>query len=369
MRAYLGNAARWFGCRLRADAVLYVGIAVYTLAGLNAMRATETEHLAAYAPYTQKWVSLFLLFFPFMALAIDSSSVIHRFDRRRRIAFSRTFSPRRVAYLAAGTLLGLSLYFFQGKFTSLKNAMFAWNGGFLYDRTQADLDRLIHFGVAPWRLIEPLIANDAIFSVIEFNYDKVYFILSFSALYFVMTSPRAERFRTHYVAVFMLAWIVVGNALAGLFLSAGPAYYGFVTGDTGRFAELLGYIQRDGGLNTAATYQKYLWELHQAGRAEFASGISAFPSVHVAMAAVNMFFAFDVSRRLGIVMTAYTVIIMISSVALGWHYAIDGYVAVLAVAMLYFGLRFLRGDAFRTMAPASSEKPGAPSPAGAFRVS
>jgi hypothetical protein len=182
--------------------------------------------------------------------------------------------------------------------------------------------------------------NLVVLRVVEVNYDMMWFIVCFGALYWVATSRRANALRTRYCYCFFLTWIIVGNIVAGTFLSAGPAFYGFVTGDTRRFATLTQFLRSTAGdLYSAADSQSYLWMLHQRGLAGFGSGISAFPSMHVALVAMNVCFAFEASRRLGLVALGYLVIIMLSSTYLGWHYGIDGYAAVLLSVLLYWALR------------------------------
>ena len=347
--------------RLSSDVVIYVFIALYTVAGLGAMYATGTSNLAAYMPYLSKWIFLFLITFPALTVLFDTVAAVHRFDNRRKLVFSRVFGPKRVVHLVSGMLLGMTLIFFQGTFTSLKNAMFQWNGSFRYDELHATIDNWLHFGHDPWRFVEPLIANDTVLYLMEFNYNRIYFTICFSTLFFIMTSPKANKYRLHYVICFMLSWIVIGNILAGIFLSAGPAYYGLVTGDEMRFAPLLAHLQ-DGVGNNDSTIriQSYLWDQHVAGTPKFATGISAFPSVHVALISMNALFAFEVSRRLGWIMVLYATTIFLSSIALGWHYAIDGYVSVVVVAAVYYGLgallrskRFIDGGALLQTAPVS----------------
>lgn len=366
MTGAAARLVRTFTARLLADRFILALIAVYSVGGVALMTSTGAEDAIAYKPYLDKWITLFLYMFPFCAIMFDSLNVIHRFDTRRKLAFSRAFSSRRMGHLLAGTVMAMSLYFFQGTFTSIKNSMFLWNGSFHYDEVHAAIDNWLHFGNDPWLLVKPLVANDTLRGITEASYNMVYFTLCFSILYFVMTSPKADKLRTHYVACFMLSWIIVGNVLAGLFLSAGPAYYGHITGDEGRFAELLAYLQQGvDGRHSAADYQQYLWIHHESGTPGLGTGISAFPSVHVALISLNAFFAFEVGRKVGIAMAIYAAYILASSVALGWHYAIDGYVSVIVVAALYYGLKpFLRRDAFVTKhAPAAAkESRGATTP-------
>jgi hypothetical protein len=324
---------------LRADAGLYLAIAVYALVGLSVLHVAGAVDRAAYAIYVNRGLIMFGIIMPFIALAVDVSWSIHRFDRRRGLVFSRVFSPTRLAHFAAGLCLMQAMTIFFGTFTSLKNAFPLFHGGFPYDTLHADIDATLHGGVDPWRLIQPLWGSDLMRFVVEWNYNVLWFILCYGALFFIVTSPRARHIRARYVLSFMLVWILVGNLLAGWFLSAGPAFYGFVTGDAVRFAEQLEFLARSAGAsNSAASYQTYLWSAQEAGLTGLGTGISAFPSVHVALISLNAFFLYAYSRRLGIAAFVYVAFVLVSSVYLAWHYAIDGYVAIALAALVYFGL-------------------------------
>ena len=322
--------------RVVQDAPLYALIAVYTLAGLAFIHVLGAWDRTAYAIYVDRWVLTFGLLMPLVAILFDGSLVIHRFDRRRGLAFKRVFSAKRLSCLFAGVMLLLAMILFQGTFTSVKNALPLWQGGFPHDRIQADIDAWLHFGIDPWRLLFAFAQDARVLAFVEWNYNVVWFVLCFGTLFFVATSPRTQAIRARYILCFMLAWIVCGNLFAGPFLSAGPAYYGFVTGDEARFAEQMAFlVASEGFRHSAVSYQDYLWQLYEAGETGFGSGISAFPSVHVALIALNVLFAFEYSRRLGWLATAYLVLIIASSVYLAWHYAIDGYASVAIVAVIY----------------------------------
>ena len=59
-----------------------------------------------------------------------------------------------------------------------------------------------------------------------------------------------------------------------------------------------------------------------------ALGISAMPSMHNASAVLFALAFRQVSKRLGWFFAAYAAVILVGSVHLGWHYAIDGYAGV-----------------------------------------
>jgi hypothetical protein len=58
------------------------------------------------------------------------------------------------------------------------------------------------------------------------------------------------------------------------------------------------------------------------------SGISAMPSVHNALAALFAMASFKLNRIAGWLLTFYAAFIWIGSIHLGWHYALDGIVAI-----------------------------------------
>jgi hypothetical protein len=113
--------------------------------------------------------------------------------------------------------------------------------------------------------------------------------------------------KARHILSFMLTWSI-GMAFAYLFASMGPLFAG--TYDPALAPD---------SVRVAA---EFLWANYQAKGALIGGGISAFPSMHVAIAA---WLAIVLSNRgwpkLGI---AYFLGVFVCSVILGWHYAIDG---------------------------------------------
>ncbi|ATN35013.1 hypothetical protein ACO34A_14505 [Rhizobium sp. ACO-34A] len=308
---------------LRRDTWIYVCVAGYSFVCLAILLMTGHWEQSSHANYFVQWPLLFLYFFPMMAIAVDLAYAIIRFGRGRARAYRHFFGRRRLARMLSGMSLLMALMIFQGSFTSIKNMLPILAGGFRYDRLHADIDRIIHLGNDPWLLLFRIADNRWILSVAEWNYSVLWFALCFACLFFVATSPRADAIRGRYIFMFMFVWVVCGNVLAGLFLSAGPVYYGAVTGDEARFSALAAFLAN----GQAHEFQQYLWTLYEKGVAGFGSGISAFPSVHVGLITMNALFLAERGRWWAAAGAAYVLLIMASSVYLGWHYAIDGYVS------------------------------------------
>ena len=335
------EAGLWLGvlARVRQDAWFYGAVLAYTAAGLLFLAAAGNSGGTSYANYIVPGIKWLLIFLPVVALTYDVISVIIRFDQRRSLAYKRVFSRKRISSLLAGLAIMAGIIVFYGTFTSVKTTLPMMFDGFLYDRVQADLDEMLHFGTDPWRLVHVMQGQETITAIVNFNYGPVWFSLCFGGLFFVATSPRADGYRMRYLMMFMFVWVVIGNLLAGAFLSAGPVYYGQVTGDEERFAGLLAFLALDQSTRSVQEYQQYLWLLYEARVPGIASGISAFPSVHVALATMNALFVLERSRRWGILAFVYVAIVQASSVFLGWHYAIDGYASIVLVVSAHFVLR------------------------------
>lgn len=339
MLAYVRECAKITLALVRKDAWFYTAVAAYTGVCIVLLAAAGRFDLSSHSNYIGQWTYLFLWLMPAFAIGYEGIRIFVRFDRGRWRVCRKVFSPGRVAHLVAGMAMMMGLMVFQGSFTSIKNLFPVFHSGFPYDRLHADIDAWLHFNHAPWELLHGIFGSHTVLRVLEWNYNAFWFLICFGGLFFVVTAPGARAVRNRYLIMFMFVWAVCGNLLAGFFLSAGPVFYGEVTGDTQRFAGLEAFIATSEGFSSASEFQTYLWTLYERGMAGFGSGISAFPSVHVGLITMNALFFAERSRVFAVVGALYTLLILASSVFLGWHYAIDGYVSILVVTAAHFALR------------------------------
>jgi membrane-associated phospholipid phosphatase len=61
------------------------------------------------------------------------------------------------------------------------------------------------------------------------------------------------------------------------------------------------------------------------------------PSLHVTIATLMALLAWRYNRTAGIAFTVFTVVILIGSIMLGWHYSADG-LAGIALALVFWGV-------------------------------
>ena len=80
--------------------------------------------------------------------------------------------------------------------------------------------------------------------------------------------------------------------------------------------------------------QDLLWDGY-AGISKGTIGISAFPSLHVASAVLFALYAMRRSAIAGTMLWTFAALIMLGSVVLGWHYAVDGYAGALLTLLTW----------------------------------
>lgn len=156
----------------------------------------------------------------------------------------------------------------------------------------------------------------------------------------------------------LLVWMIFGTLLANLMSSAGPCYFGRVTGLDDPCASLAGYLRWADGSHRVwvLAAQDMLWKAHTASKIGLGAGISAMPSMHVAIALLVAILLRRTHRALGLLGVAYCAGIALGSVHLGWHYAIDGYVGALDAILVWYlvgrAMAWRQGCAMRAAAAA-----------------
>lgn len=210
---------------------------------------------------------------------------------------------------------------------------------FSWDERLADLDRGLHLGVDPWRLLQPWVGTPSATLAL----DTVYYTwlpITFATMGWLVWS-RQDGLRGRALVGLAVVWIGLGNVMAMALSSAGPAFYAHLVPGPDPFAPLIRYLQET-ALEVslfAPELQQTLWRLHVTGTTDIYTGISAMPSVHVAVPALYACAGWERNRWLGVGFGFYTLLILLATVHLGWHYAIDGYLAIVAVGVYWWVAR------------------------------
>jgi PAP2 superfamily len=218
---------------------------------------------------------------------------------------------------------------------------------FYLDEALQRWDRLIHFGTDPWRILQPLLGHMWITYGINFGYALWFFVLqAMLVLQAAATGDRKRRMQ--FLLTMALAWSLIGNLAAVLMSSAGPCYYALVSNGPNPFAPLMEYLHGvaanlsmgafgyDLHIPFAATLlQDLLWQSYATSDSSLAMGISAAPSMHIASSWIMARLLWSKGRKAAVLGSLFLLLIFLGSIHLGWHYAIDGYLAVAGAWLLW----------------------------------
>jgi membrane-associated phospholipid phosphatase len=215
-----------------------------------------------------------------------------------------------------------------------------------WDPVLADWDRRLHFGRAPWEWLQPVLGHPAITSCLSMAYASWFFVL-YGVMFWQAFSQRDRVLRMQFFLSQMLTWIVLGNVIGTLLLSGGPVYFGRLTGLVDPFAPLMAYLHDAARQwpNVTLSVQGRLWDVYLAnGQNGVINGaVMAMPSLHVAAAFSLYLVGRAIHRVVGWALGAFTLVILIATVHLGWHYAIDGYAGILGALLIWHAVgRVLR---------------------------
>jgi hypothetical protein len=216
-----------------------------------------------------------------------------------------------------------------------------------------ETDRLLHFGHDPWALLQPLLGHPLITFMIDRLYALWLFVVYF-ALLLQITSTRDPRLRLHFLLSSALAWPLIGGIIATLLSSAGPCYFGAIVGTPDPYAPLMTYLRHTVqsaelpviGMPIeimALKVQDLLWAFYQSGDFGFGRGISAAPSMHVASTWLVARMLQQYGRIPAILGWSFFGVILVGSVHLGWHYALDGYIAILLAWLIWRAVGWMLG--------------------------
>jgi membrane-associated phospholipid phosphatase len=234
-------------------------------------------------------------------------------------------------------LAGVSAIMLQMGFLLFKSAI-PQLVPFYADPFLAELDRALLFGHDAWQLAD-LISPDWLVGWFPAIYLVFWSYLAYSFQVLIVASDHDDARVLRYSWLFLLSWVVNGNLLALIGSSVGPIYYDLLLG-TDRFAEMHAAFEASGfSQGKIARLQMFLWEQSH----DFYSYISAFPSVHVAVAGVAALYLRERFRLLWPIGALFAASILLISVYSGYHYLLDGVVSLGVVWALNGFLRRVLG--------------------------
>ena len=270
-----------------------------------------------------------------VVLTIDSIATLVRVRPRQPIAhlFKRYTDPPLIDRIIWNLPLLAVLTIFLPFFTLVKPLIPALNP-YSWDATFIAWDEAI-FREDAWSAMQPVLGHPILTSIFSILY-HAWFLLVYPGSLFIFFSGKADTIRRRYFLCFILIWSVIGLGLAALFSSVGPAFMDPLMGDA-RFVPQMAYLN-----SVSETYpvlvldvQKALLDGYVNAGPGHGIGISAMPSMHVAMAFMYYLAIRHVSPRASLYILAFCLLIWVASVHLAYHYMVDGAVAIVATAVLW----------------------------------
>lgn len=262
--------------------------------------------------------------------------------RRRSIRRSETWRWLGSALFSRRKLLSFGVVFvalsaMMPVFVAFKSSIplfqpFSWDVVFM------EWDRWLHFGHHPYELLQPVFGRPHVTKFVDVVYFSWIHVMWFTVVWQAWHGSRVTMVRSQFLLAFALCWIVLGTLFAVLLSSAGPIYFGDVAGAPDPYGPLMEYLRTTNDIHPLRVLRvrELLWAAYLSPGESIVAGISAMPSLHIAIAVLMTFLGFSVNRWLGWAYAAFALAIFIGSIHLAWHYAIDGYFSAIAVAGIWW---------------------------------
>lgn len=263
-----------------------------------------------------------------------------------RMALRRRSSQATRSSLVIGTLLvGVGASVFLPLKYAIPRVVPFW-----LDRPLASAERSL-FGADPWLLL------DRAFGWAAAPVDRLYGLwlpVQLLVLFTVMLEPPSRQ-KSRALMAYSLAWVLLGVAAATVLSSAGPIFYDRLLDDRA-FASLHEMLRNRGAWMVLAESDG-MWRSFATGHPSLVAGISAVPSMHVAISFWIALAARAMSPRLTPLALLYAVAIWVGSVQLGWHYVSDGAAGALGMVAIWALAGLLERRLNPDPAPTAASRP------------
>lgn len=203
---------------------------------------------------------------------------------------------------------------------------------FAYDELFMVWDRVLHLGRHPWEWLHPLVGHPAVTRFIDMGYLNGWILMMWGCNLWQAVHGK-EPLRLQYFLSFTACWILLGSLAAVLLSSAGPVYYGRVTGLADPYLPLIDYLNSVDAATplVAVEHHEQLWLRYRTW-----GGITAMPSMHIAITTIVALVLIRHRAWLTVVAVPLWLFMMIASIHLGWHYAIDGYASAIGAGVIWY---------------------------------
>lgn len=313
----------------------------------------------AHAPPITEAIRIFVAIDAAAGLALigwTAALLVHRrpMDRPVRASYAAAFQELRRAWWTREWVATTALLAILVPLTLIADAgaqpAIAIAHPFAWDVRIDALERWMHFGKRGWEWLQPLVGHARVTRWLDALYFPGWPDVMLAATVLPIVAPETALRRRYAIAAALL-WFVGGMLAELAFSSGGPVYYGRIASGPNPYATLMTYLARIDQITplVSASLQRGMWASYAHRIDAFGIGVAAMPSLHVGSVTLLACTAFSIRRWLGVVATVFALLIFVGSVALGWHYAVDGYAGALIAGLSWWiGGRLSATPATRT---------------------
>lgn len=270
---------------------------------------------------------------PFLAVFVFKTVVLGRPESPLRSIIDAFASAEWRCRSFGALAIIVSLISFMPLFSSMKSSVPLFNA-YSWDAYFIDLDRQIH-GRDPWALLQPVLGYPFVTSVLSAFYHFWLVLLYIVALFFALRTKQPEVRQRYFMSYFIL-WPLLGVGLAIAFASVGPCFVEPILGRN-EFVPLMDYLRSANEHYPVHVLrvQEMLLQGYKQSDNGLGRGITAMPSMHVSQALLFFLAMRHVSGIAAWLFGSFFFLILIGSVHLAYHYAVDGYVAIAITALVW----------------------------------
>ena len=200
---------------------------------------------------------------------------------------------------------------------------------FWLDRPLAAAERAL-LGIDPWLALDRAVGWAAV--PMDWLYGA--WLPVQSVMLFLVILARPSPAKSRALTAYSAAWFLLGVAAAALFASAGPLFYDRLLG--GNEFAALGETLRRRGVWIALAESDDMWASFATGTPGAVAGISAVPSLLVAISLWIWVTARTMAPRAAPFAAVYFLLMWVGSVQLGWHYVADGLAGALGMLAIWW---------------------------------
>lgn len=207
-----------------------------------------------------------------------------------------------------------------------------------WDLTFSNWDRALHFGRLPHEFVIPFVNATGIARLLDVTY-ALWLVVMFTVLAYNMFADTDITRRLRFLWTYVLSWIILGSAAATWLSSVGPLFlHDFYPDVADPYAGLVANfdsITQQSFFFVAKTRQLLLeWTLNDQ---KFdPNSLSAMPSMHVAISWLMVLYARHIGRGWCWAAAVFCLLVYLSTVYFGIHYAIDAYASIAVVTPLWW---------------------------------